>query len=252
MKATRLLSIGIEEDFCPEGTIPIQRITKDDLIRAKQLSYTNDDILNKDIFGRHDPETKNWWVILQNKTLEYYPQNLFSNLAFANVSGWTGMTSTPRGISSPPMGSGHFPANNLKQACYIMQMPDQQAPDQLSVITVKVAQIQYGALDPVAPEWRIRSGSSQSITFTIYIYNLIFKSRNIKISRRGGGGGRGGRERERERERERGVRKQRQFNFYRNSYVSYYCGKAWDCNGACNQCLDRALKRMDVDPATEE
>ncbi|CAL0303588.1 unnamed protein product [Lupinus luteus] len=32
------------------------------------------------------------------------------------------MTSTPRGIPSPPMGSGHFTANNLKRACYIIQM----------------------------------------------------------------------------------------------------------------------------------
>ncbi|XP_019434821.1 PREDICTED: uncharacterized protein LOC109341374 [Lupinus angustifolius] len=70
----------------------------------------------------HDPKTKNWWVRLQNKSLGYYPEILFSNLAFANLGGWTGMTSTPPGIPSPPMGSGHFPDKSLLRSCYIRQM----------------------------------------------------------------------------------------------------------------------------------
>ncbi|XP_019450602.1 PREDICTED: uncharacterized protein LOC109352875 [Lupinus angustifolius] len=245
IESTRLSSIGIEEDLCPAGTVPIRRTTKDDLIRAKQLPDKNISILNNDIPGRHyaglklnkdgshyfaisgiidtynlpvqnpdqitsayiylsnggsendknvimtgwevhprvfgdgqtyfftrwadksqnkgctnlicpgfvqvdksfplgtpvgpastyngkqlemsvgishDPETKNWWVMLQNKSLGYYPEVLFSNLAFANLGGWTGMTSTPTGIPSPPMGSGHLPDNNLLRSCYIRQM----------------------------------------------------------------------------------------------------------------------------------
>ncbi|CAL0318818.1 unnamed protein product [Lupinus luteus] len=245
MESTRLSSIGTKEDLCPEGTIPIRRTTKDDLIRLKNIPDMNIGILNKDIPGRHyaglnlkkdgshyfaisgiidtynlqvqhpdqitsayiylsnegsvhdknvimvgwevhprvfgdgqtyfftrwadktknkgctnlicpgfiqtdksfpvgtplanastyngeqydmsveishDPKTKNWWVMLQNKTLGYYPEILFSNLTFANVGGWTGMTSTPIGIPSPPMGSGHFPDNNLKRSCYVIQM----------------------------------------------------------------------------------------------------------------------------------
>ncbi|KAE9617176.1 putative neprosin [Lupinus albus] len=70
----------------------------------------------------HDPETKNWWVGIQNKKLGYYPEILFSNLAFANLGGWTGMTSTNVGNTSPPMGSGHLPDNNLLRSCYIRQM----------------------------------------------------------------------------------------------------------------------------------
>ncbi|KAE9590129.1 putative neprosin [Lupinus albus] len=70
----------------------------------------------------HDPETKNWWVGLQNRKLGYYPEILFSNLAFANLGGWNGMTSTPIGNPSPPMGSGHFPANNLLHSCFFRQM----------------------------------------------------------------------------------------------------------------------------------
>jgi len=34
----RYSKIGLDKDFCPEGTIPVQRITKEDLIRAKRLS----------------------------------------------------------------------------------------------------------------------------------------------------------------------------------------------------------------------
>ncbi|KAE9617139.1 putative neprosin [Lupinus albus] len=244
-KSTRLSSIGIEEDLCPNGTIPIRRTTKDDLIRAKMLSDPNVGILNKDIRGRHyaglnlnndgtryyaisgiisvynlpvqnadqitsayiylsnqesvhdkniimagwevhprvfgdgetyffirwadktknkgctnlicpgfvqveprfhlgkpvdqtsiyngkqfelkvdisqDSKTNNWWVMLNNINLGYYPGILFSKLDFANLGGWTGMTSTPAGIPSPPMGSGHFPDNNLYRTCYFRQM----------------------------------------------------------------------------------------------------------------------------------
>ncbi|CAL0303636.1 unnamed protein product [Lupinus luteus] len=85
----------------------------------KQPAFDNPLLKNHKI---QDPKTKNWWVILQNKTLGYYRGILFSKLAFANVGGWTGMTSTPRGIPSPPMGSGHFSSNNLKRACYFIQM----------------------------------------------------------------------------------------------------------------------------------
>lgn len=34
----RYLNIGLDKDSCPEGTIPVQRTTKEDLIRAKRLS----------------------------------------------------------------------------------------------------------------------------------------------------------------------------------------------------------------------
>ncbi|KAE9617140.1 putative neprosin [Lupinus albus] len=244
-KSTRLSSIVFEEDLCPNGTIPIRRTTKDDLIRAKMLSDPNAGILNKDIPGRHyaglnlnkdgtpyyaisgiidtynlpvqnadqitsayiylsnqesvrdkniimagwevhprvfgdgktyffirwadktknkgctnlicpgfvqveprfhlgkpvaqtsiyngkqfelkvdiflDSKTNNWWVRLNNISLGYYPGILFSKLAFANLGGWTGMTSTPAAIHSPPMGSGHFPDNNLYRTCYFRQM----------------------------------------------------------------------------------------------------------------------------------
>ncbi|XP_014523637.1 uncharacterized protein LOC106779931 [Vigna radiata var. radiata] len=49
---SRLTSIfGLGKDKCPTNTVPIMRITKDDLIREKSL--LNDDILVKDLPGVH-------------------------------------------------------------------------------------------------------------------------------------------------------------------------------------------------------
>lgn len=42
---------GLGKDKCPTNTVPIMRITKDDLIREKSL--LNDDILVKDLPGVH-------------------------------------------------------------------------------------------------------------------------------------------------------------------------------------------------------
>ncbi|CAL0303630.1 unnamed protein product [Lupinus luteus] len=87
-----------------------------------QTSIYNGEQFEMGVEISNDPETNNWWVRLENKNLGYYPGILFSNLAYAKLGGWTGMTSTPRGIPSPPMGSGHFPDNNLLRSCYIRQM----------------------------------------------------------------------------------------------------------------------------------
>ncbi|CAL0303642.1 unnamed protein product [Lupinus luteus] len=51
--STIFSSIGFEDDLCPKGTVPIRKTTKEDLIRAKQLSNMNVGILDKDIPGRH-------------------------------------------------------------------------------------------------------------------------------------------------------------------------------------------------------
>jgi len=67
-----------------------------------------------------DPTTKNWWVIINNKFIGYFPAKLFSNLNKADHVGWGGRTYTePAGSSSPQMGSGHFPDDS---ACYFRQM----------------------------------------------------------------------------------------------------------------------------------
>jgi len=51
-----------------------------------------------------------------NTTIGYFPAHLFSNLATANTVGWGGLTETPVGSPSPPMGSGHIPDHNYIHA----------------------------------------------------------------------------------------------------------------------------------------
>lgn len=51
-RSTRLSNIGIDKDFCPGGTVPIRRTTKEDLIRSKWLSnFTG--VLTQDFPGQH-------------------------------------------------------------------------------------------------------------------------------------------------------------------------------------------------------
>jgi hypothetical protein len=64
-----------------------------------------------------DEKTKNWWLLVQETPIGYFPAHLFSNLVTANTVGWGGLTATPTGIS-PPMGSGLFPDKNYIHACY--------------------------------------------------------------------------------------------------------------------------------------
>lgn len=46
-------NIGLENELCPEGTIPVQRTTKEDLIRANRVSNPFASILTKDDRGSH-------------------------------------------------------------------------------------------------------------------------------------------------------------------------------------------------------
>lgn len=69
-----------------------------------------------------DQTSKNWWLSIANTPIGYFPAHLFSNLATANTVGWGGLTVTPTGASSPPMGSGHFPYENYIHACYFIHV----------------------------------------------------------------------------------------------------------------------------------
>ncbi|MCH83156.1 hypothetical protein A2U01_0003971, partial [Trifolium medium] len=52
------------------------------------------------------------------KRIGYFPNALFSNMGTANYVGWAGSTVTPSDVSSPSMGSGHFPDKDFVHACY--------------------------------------------------------------------------------------------------------------------------------------
>ncbi|XP_057439974.1 uncharacterized protein LOC130731761 [Lotus japonicus] len=65
-----------------------------------------------------DNITKNWWVIINDINIGYFPAALFSNLNSASLLGWGGRTTTPHGTPSPPMGSGQFPDDHFSDGCY--------------------------------------------------------------------------------------------------------------------------------------
>lgn len=76
------------------------------------------DMINVCVYFQ-DRESKNWWIIINNKFIGYFPAKLFSNMSSADHVGWGGRTKTRPGTNSPPMGSGHLPNNS---ACYFRHM----------------------------------------------------------------------------------------------------------------------------------
>ncbi|KAK7320931.1 hypothetical protein VNO77_30890 [Canavalia gladiata] len=64
-----------------------------------------------------DSKANNWWFVLANMYIGYFPATLFSNLSSAKIGGWGGRTTTSKGTSSPPMGSGTFPDGIIYNAC---------------------------------------------------------------------------------------------------------------------------------------
>nr|AFK41812.1 unknown [Lotus japonicus] len=69
-----------------------------------------------------DNITKNWWVIINDINIGYFPAALFSNLNSASLLGWGGRTTTPHGTPSPPMGSGQFPDDHFSDGCYFKRI----------------------------------------------------------------------------------------------------------------------------------
>ncbi|KAI5440796.1 hypothetical protein KIW84_010316 [Lathyrus oleraceus] len=160
----------LEKVRCPQGTVPIRRTTKNDLIQGKYLFNAENltqnsalnhfsrlnikyvstlyygvsgttsvwnpkvykgqsssgnlyvlngegDNLNKISIGWHD-NIGNWWLKVRDKDIGYFPAALFSNLFEANEVGWGGYTVTPAGTTSPAMGSGYYPDEDITHASY--------------------------------------------------------------------------------------------------------------------------------------
>ncbi|XP_061374669.1 protein neprosin-like [Gastrolobium bilobum] len=79
---------------------------------------------------QQDARTKNWWLIMENANVGYFPADLFFNLTTADQVGWGGRTTTAAGTPSPPMGSGYFPDENYIHACYFIGVKYQNASRQ--------------------------------------------------------------------------------------------------------------------------
>ena len=70
-----------------------------------------------------DDVTGNWWLRLGDENIGYYPKDIFTTLAYAaSTGGWGGEIYSSVVEAYPPMGSGHFPEEGFKKACFIRQM----------------------------------------------------------------------------------------------------------------------------------
>ncbi|KEH17517.1 carboxyl-terminal peptidase [Medicago truncatula] len=65
-----------------------------------------------------DPNSKNWWINIDEKPIGYYPASLFSSMRSANQVAWFGKTTNDLDTPSPPMGSGALPNGVLGHACF--------------------------------------------------------------------------------------------------------------------------------------
>ncbi|KAK7250486.1 hypothetical protein RIF29_32956 [Crotalaria pallida] len=69
-----------------------------------------------------DPNTKNWWLIINDKHIGYYPATLFSNMSEADIVGWGGRVSGIVGGTSPQMGSGYFPDGDFSHSAFMRRI----------------------------------------------------------------------------------------------------------------------------------
>lgn len=72
--------------------------------------------------------TGNWWVRMMNVELGYWPSTLFTTLReSAEYVVWGGHVTSPSGVpgtrhTKTQMGSGHFPDEGFKKACYFRNL----------------------------------------------------------------------------------------------------------------------------------
>ncbi|KAF8040700.1 hypothetical protein BT93_B2817 [Corymbia citriodora subsp. variegata] len=95
-----------------------------------------------------DSATNNWWLILQNETLGYWPSDIFTDLsAGAESLSWGGKILLSRSqdqqgnATQPEMGSGHLPQEGFSRACFVLNISllnktfDRSAPKSLAFVT---------------------------------------------------------------------------------------------------------------------
>ncbi|PQQ03649.1 uncharacterized protein Pyn_25833 [Prunus yedoensis var. nudiflora] len=130
-----------KREACPDGTVPIHRTTKNDLVRAKNLAHkmfrntrnTNplpwNIHVSPSINGDQLPRLYTYWTDTQNIKLvaccnrqeHYWPKEMLPHLRNgAGEVGWggTAMAATKR---SPPIGSGQYQYENYDRATYFRE-----------------------------------------------------------------------------------------------------------------------------------
>lgn len=73
-----------------------------------------------------DTESENWWLQIQNEIMGYWPGSIFTHLQEGlDRIDWGGKISNSNPYNRPTstqMGSGHFPSEGFKRACYIKNL----------------------------------------------------------------------------------------------------------------------------------
>ncbi|CAJ2633853.1 unnamed protein product [Trifolium pratense] len=85
--------------------------------RIRRTSTYGGEMIEMPISLNKDRISHNWWLTVADKTIGYFPAAIFSDMVKVS-GGWGGVTRTPEGTSSPPMGSGHLPDKNFVHASY--------------------------------------------------------------------------------------------------------------------------------------
>ncbi|TXG65882.1 hypothetical protein EZV62_007157 [Acer yangbiense] len=90
----------------------------------KPISVTGGKIYITQPMIYKDPESGNWWLLLDTGVrIGYWPKEILPHLSkAATFVQYGGLTySSPNGLS-PPMGNGRFPTRNIHESCFFAQL----------------------------------------------------------------------------------------------------------------------------------
>ncbi|MCD7460864.1 hypothetical protein HAX54_044627 [Datura stramonium] len=186
----KLSSIWLEDSGCPSGTVPIKRITKNDLIRQKHIPPPEDIIFESPLNNAGNTHCFNTlcpgFVIVNTvvpidmsfdsiqqrgdiKAWEismFIERMIFTKLTnFANNVEWGGVSYSPPGVPESPMGSSCFPIGDLTYDAYCRRLNvlnDKGETIHIDKTNVRVSDPDhYGVMD--VPHWR--GGKYQHMVF---------------------------------------------------------------------------------------
>ncbi|XP_077214265.1 protein neprosin-like [Tasmannia lanceolata] len=110
---------GCDDILCP-GFIQVSKSIPMGLALLPVSEY-NGTQYDKDFTIYKDPVSKDWWLLLGDEQIGYWPKTLFTTrfADFATLIDWGGVVYNPGTEAWPPMGSGHFPTEGYTRASYI-------------------------------------------------------------------------------------------------------------------------------------
>ncbi|KAG9441180.1 hypothetical protein H6P81_017034 [Aristolochia fimbriata] len=88
---------------------------------------------------------KNWWLFLNDWAIGYWPLNIFTQMGSADTIMWGGVAYNPNSAASmPEMGSGHWPSEGRRKACYMRNLhvltPDYNLQDAPTDVHIHIDQ----------------------------------------------------------------------------------------------------------------